>query len=49
MMKIDIDIENGTMELDTNFLIDFGSVKNGPFCPHEMRYSNGDCTSDIFN
>ncbi|XP_068618469.1 methanethiol oxidase [Battus philenor] len=48
MVKIDVDIENGGLKLDPDFLIDFGSEPNGPVLPHEMRYPGGDCTSDIW-
>ncbi|XP_041987251.1 selenium-binding protein 2 [Aricia agestis] len=48
MVKLDVDIVNGGMNLDTNFLVDFGSEPNGPVLPHEMRYPGGDCTSDIW-
>ncbi|CAH2039741.1 unnamed protein product, partial [Iphiclides podalirius] len=48
MIKLDVDIENGGLKLDPDFLIDFGSEPNGPVLPHEMRYPGGDCTSDIW-
>uniref|UniRef100_A0A1I7SL85 Methanethiol oxidase n=3 Tax=Bursaphelenchus xylophilus TaxID=6326 RepID=A0A1I7SL85_BURXY len=48
MVKIDVDTVNGGMQVDPQFLIDFGKVEDGPYCPHEMRYPGGDCTSDIF-
>ncbi|CAD5230664.1 unnamed protein product [Bursaphelenchus okinawaensis] len=48
MLKIDVDVENGGIQVDPLFLVDFGKVKDGPYCPHEMRYPGGDCTSDIF-
>ncbi|XP_076271641.1 methanethiol oxidase-like [Rhynchophorus ferrugineus] len=48
IVKIDIDIENGGMTLDTNFVVDFSEGDDGPLLPHEMRYPGGDCTSDIW-
>ncbi|XP_011311051.1 selenium-binding protein 1-A [Fopius arisanus] len=48
MMKIDVDLENGGMTLDENFLIDFGADKDDVLLAHEMRYPGGDCTSDIW-
>ncbi|XP_073825389.1 methanethiol oxidase isoform X2 [Musca autumnalis] len=48
IVKIDIDVENGGMKLDENFLVDFGKEPYGPSLPHEMRYPGGDCTSDIW-
>lgn len=37
MTKLDIDVENGGMKLDENFLIDFGADKNEVLLAHEMR------------
>ncbi|XP_015111894.1 methanethiol oxidase isoform X1 [Diachasma alloeum] len=48
MVKIDVDLENGGMKLDENFLIDFGADKDDVLLAHEMRYPGGDCTSDIW-
>ncbi|KPI91699.1 Selenium-binding protein 1 [Papilio xuthus] len=48
IVKLDVDIENGGLKLDPDFLIDFGCEPNGPVLPHEMRYPGGDCTSDIW-
>lgn len=33
------------MKLDQNFFVNF---KNGPARAHEIRYPDGDCTSDIW-
>lgn len=46
MVKINVD--NGCMELDKDFLVDFGKGKDGPVLAHEVRYPGGDCTSDIW-
>lgn len=48
MFKINCDPVNGGMELDENFLVDFGKEPGGPARAHEMRYPGGDCTSDIW-
>ncbi|KAL9898653.1 methanethiol oxidase [Glossina fuscipes fuscipes] len=45
---IDVDIVNGGMKLNENFLVDFGEEPYGATLPHEMRYPGGDCTSDIW-
>lgn len=48
MVKLNVDIENGGIKLDENFLVDFGADKNDILLAHEMRYPGGDCTSDIW-
>ncbi|KAK0072560.1 hypothetical protein PV325_011170 [Microctonus aethiopoides] len=48
MVKLDVDVENGGMKLDPNFLVDFGIEKDDILLAHEMRYPGGDCTSDIW-
>lgn len=48
MVKLDIDIVNGGLTLDKNFLVDFGADKNDILLAHEIRYPGGDCTSDIW-
>uniref|UniRef100_A0A182S6N5 Methanethiol oxidase n=1 Tax=Anopheles maculatus TaxID=74869 RepID=A0A182S6N5_9DIPT len=48
IVQLDIDVENGGMKLNENFLVDFGNEPYGPGLPHEMRYPGGDCTSDIW-
>ncbi|XP_058797190.1 methanethiol oxidase [Phymastichus coffea] len=48
MVKFDIDVENGGMKLDENFLVDFGADRTDVMLAHEMRYPGGDCTSDIW-
>lgn len=48
IVQLDLDIENGGMKLNENFLVDFGKEPNGPALPHEMRYPGGDCSSDIW-
>ncbi|KAJ8683288.1 hypothetical protein QAD02_019080 [Eretmocerus hayati] len=48
IIKLDIDVKNGGMKLDENFLIDFGADKDDILLAHEMRYPGGDCTSDVW-
>ena len=48
MLQIDCDPENGGMEINPNFMINFGKEPNGPSRCHEARYPGGDCTSDIW-
>jgi selenium-binding protein 1 len=48
-VKFNVDTENGGLELDENFLIDFSeNDPDGPTLGHEIRYPGGDCTSDIW-
>ena len=42
------DTNEGGMELDQNFFLNFGKEPNGPARAHEIRYPGGDCTSDIW-
>lgn len=48
IVQLDVDVENGGMKLNPDFLIDFGKEPGGPVLAHEMRYPGGDCTSDIW-
>lgn len=48
MVKLDVDVQNGGLKLDEQFLVDFGTDKNDILLAHEMRYPGGDCTSDIW-
>ncbi|XP_011496759.1 PREDICTED: selenium-binding protein 1-A isoform X2 [Ceratosolen solmsi marchali] len=48
MVKLNVDIKNGGMKVDQDFLIDFGSDQSDVLLAHEMRYPGGDCTSDIW-
>ena len=48
MLKADVDPRAGTMELDEEFLVDFGEVEAGPARAHEIRWPGGDCTSDVW-
>ncbi|XP_043260574.1 methanethiol oxidase [Colletes gigas] len=48
MVKLDVDVQNGGLKLDDEFLVDFGADKDDIILAHEMRYPGGDCTSDIW-
>jgi len=48
MFIIDVDTENGGLQLNNDFLVDFGDEPDGPVLAHEIRYPSGDCTSDIY-
>jgi selenium-binding protein 1 len=48
MLKADVDPRKGTMTLDTDFLVDFGDLEPGPARAHEIRWPDGDCTSDVW-
>ena len=48
MMQIDCDTDNGGMQVNEKFFVDFGSEPGGPARAHEMRFPGGDCTSDIW-
>jgi methanethiol oxidase len=48
MLKADVDQQAGTLELDEDFLVDFGDLPAGPARAHEMRWLGGDCTSDVW-
>ncbi|WP_013322104.1 selenium-binding family protein [Gloeothece verrucosa] len=48
LFLIDCDSENGGMEINENFCVDFGQEPNGPARAHEIRYPGGDVTSDIW-
>lgn len=48
MVKLDVDVKNGGLKLDEQFLVDFGADKDDILLAHETRYPGGDCTSDIW-
>jgi selenium-binding protein 1 len=48
MLKADVDPRTGTMSLDRDFLVDFGDLPEGPARAHEIRWPDGDCTSDVW-
>ncbi len=47
LLKVDIG-EDGSMEVDRNFFIDFHDRPGGPARAHEVRLQGGDCTTEIF-
>ena len=48
MLKADVDPRNGTLTLDEEFLVEFSGLPEGPARAHEIRWPDGDCTSDIW-
>ena len=49
MLLIDADSEKGGLKLNERFLVDFGKEPNGPPRAHEVRFPQGDSTSDIWS
>ncbi|WP_435360017.1 selenium-binding protein SBP56-related protein [Haloarchaeobius sp. DFWS5] len=49
MLKADVNPRKGTMTLDTDFMVDFGQMEHGPARAHEIRWPDGDCTSDVWS
>jgi len=48
LLLIDVDTENGGLQMNNQFCVDFGDEPEGPALAHEVRYPGGDCTSDIY-
>ena len=48
MLKANVNPRKGTMDLDEDFLVDFGDLPAGPARAHEIRWPDGDCTSDVW-
>lgn len=48
MLQIDCDTEKGGLRINDRFFVDFGQEPDGPVRAHEMRFPNGDSTSDIW-
>ncbi|WP_233204243.1 selenium-binding family protein, partial [Halegenticoccus soli] len=48
MLKANVNPRKGTMELDEEFLVDFGDLPDGPARAHEIRWPDADCTSDVW-
>ena len=48
MLMVDCNTDKGGMEINKDFIVDFGNEPNGPSRCHETRYPGGDCTSDIW-
>jgi selenium-binding protein 1 len=47
LLKVDI-AEDGSMEVDRDFFVDFHDRPGGPARAHEVRLPGGDSTSEIF-
>jgi selenium-binding protein 1 len=47
LLKVDV-AEDGTMEVDRDFFVDFHERAGGPARAHEVRLGGGDCTTEIF-
>jgi selenium-binding protein 1 len=47
LLKVDVG-EDGTMEVDRDFFVDFHDRPGGPARAHEVRLQGGDCTTEIF-
>ena len=47
LLKVDV-AEDGTMEVDRDFFVDFHDRPGGPARAHEVRLGGGDCTTEIF-
>ena len=48
MVQLDCDTERGGMSINDDFFVDFGTEPDGPIRAHEVRFPNGDSTSDIW-
>jgi selenium-binding protein 1 len=48
LMQLDCDTDKGGLKLNDRFFVDFGKEPDGPARAHEMRFSGGDSTSDIW-
>lgn len=48
MLAVDCDTERGGLTLHEDMFVDFGKEPHGPARAHEIRFPNGDCTSDIW-
>lgn len=48
LLQIDCDTQKGGMQLNQDFMIDFGAEPGGAARAHEIRFPGGDSTSDIW-
>ncbi|MFZ5831694.1 MAG: selenium-binding family protein [Planctomycetota bacterium] len=48
LVQVDCDTERGGLALNERLHVDFGKEPSGPARAHEMRFPDGDCTSDIW-
>lgn len=49
MLQLHADTEHGGLQLNEQFLVDFGQAAGGAARAHEMRFPNGDSTSDVWS
>jgi selenium-binding protein 1 len=49
LLQLDADSEKGGLKLNESFGVDFGKEPAGPARAHEMRFPDGDSTSDIWS
>lgn len=47
VIQVEVDVQEGGLTLNKEFLVDFADEPDGPAVAREMRLSEGDCTSDI--
>ena len=48
LLQVDVDTVNSGLKLKPDFCVDFGEEPDGPALAHEVRYTGGDCSSDIW-
>jgi selenium-binding protein 1 len=48
LLQVDCDTDKGGLALNEKFAIDFGKEPSGAVRAHEIRFPQGDCTSDIW-
>jgi selenium-binding protein 1 len=48
LVVLNCDTGKGGLTLNERFLVDFGREPGGPARAHEIRFPNGDSTSDIW-
>ena len=48
MVQVNVNTEKGGLSINDNFIVNFGNEPDGAVLAHEMRYPDGDCTSDIY-
>ena len=48
LLQLDCNTETGGLELNEDFMVDFGQEPGGAARAHEIRFPGGDSTSDIW-
>ncbi|XP_064462560.1 methanethiol oxidase-like isoform X2 [Ornithodoros turicata] len=48
VIQMDVNTEKGGLNVNEEFLVDFGEEPDGPVLAHEIRFPGGDSTSDIW-